>query len=616
MRASEFIIEGIKNFVVDDKNRLNKAIKFFNNALSLEPKNIEALYYLSAVNRIQNNIEEAFNYVDKIKAIEPNSVAGNLAKALILNRIGEKEKAESIFEQISKNNHSLPKDPITLYALAKVNDLLDNNEIAIEYYKQAIAKNNANVLFKYSLANIYHHTGNYEESNVILKEIINYWTNYAEIFEVIAQNYVNLDDYEGAIEYYEKYENVLIENGQKFEKKLALVNYGSSLQNVGRYDEAIKYYNIILDQYDRDLLTRSNLAKIYYHNGRKKDALDLVKSIQLDLKDKKFDKSSCSQSELEDIKKNVREIEANILLDNHEVVDAHEQVLQDAKIYDLAKLEKDKKYIESNPSLQAYFEHFQMATMASYKQFCNTLDDKLVKRSGLPVLDFMKATNSALMPPIAKEVLSVAFSVVKSIKDVRDKNQAKQVFGNASYDKRFETVLEIAAAEITLKKQAVITSLQPVKKNAVLGFFSKSKDKFSKELYDSPAKKMALEDAAHLMTVMMLKTINKSTQEAQVQEFVDAVITYDIVKATIERSIPQKILGMAGTTIAQDPNNLAQAKSASLSSKIKKSAADSTDAIEYGGEFANGGASIMKELNGPNFFEGVKHLGEVLENFN
>src|SRR5574341_873832 len=102
--------------ILYNQSKLKDAIKYYDKALDLDPKNVKALYNKGLSLDNLGTYKEAITYYDKVLAIDPNDIAALNNKGAALDDLGRYEEAITYYDK------ALAIDPNDVYAL--------NNKIA------------------------------------------------------------------------------------------------------------------------------------------------------------------------------------------------------------------------------------------------------------------------------------------------------------------------------------------------------------------------------------------------------------------------------------------------------------------------------------------------------
>jgi len=153
------------------QNKLEDAVKNYNMALELNPKNLKALIELGLINLKQNKIIESLEYFKKALEIDPNC---NIAH----NKLVEIYISQKNYEEALIHSHKELEFAPTQYkggCLNNIANILENlgkRDEAINYYKKAIEHDPTNVNIYDNLAILYQGEGMIAEAEGMLKKAI------------------------------------------------------------------------------------------------------------------------------------------------------------------------------------------------------------------------------------------------------------------------------------------------------------------------------------------------------------------------------------------------------------------------------------------------------------
>ncbi len=202
----------------------DEAKKYLQNVLNKEPDNLRALVAMSFINMQQNDFALAENYMDKVKAIDPNSSQlKSLQSALILNQfrykqeksyaiLGEAEKlytsgkckeALSMYEEFLKKS---PPNPIIEKEFADVNACAGNYAKAIDIYNDLL-NNNYNFNTDFSRATTYYVMGDSVNALESFKKLAEKQPDNFYVSLYLGDSYTRMKEYDKARDVYDRMEN-------------------------------------------------------------------------------------------------------------------------------------------------------------------------------------------------------------------------------------------------------------------------------------------------------------------------------------------------------------------------------------------------------------------------
>jgi tetratricopeptide (TPR) repeat protein len=193
-----------------DNGNLDEAIRFFNKALSLNPRHFQSLNALGLVYSMKGDLREAEKSFLKCLEVSPNFMEARNNLGMIYQEMGFLDKAEEEFKKVTADPSYTSKE-LPYYNLARLYSLRQNWESAlfyvdkaiqtnaryhlghslrgyilenqdklidaIESYKQAAKLLPGDVSYKFNLAAAYFKNGDFRQSGQILEEILPLITN-------------------------------------------------------------------------------------------------------------------------------------------------------------------------------------------------------------------------------------------------------------------------------------------------------------------------------------------------------------------------------------------------------------------------------------------------------
>ena len=99
LTIKEIFVSAFQNH---QKNNLNVAEKLYNSILKINPNHFESISYLGALLVQTNNFDRAKKLFQKAIKIQPNDVVVHNNLGIVLQKLGEPQKAISHFLKYSK----------------------------------------------------------------------------------------------------------------------------------------------------------------------------------------------------------------------------------------------------------------------------------------------------------------------------------------------------------------------------------------------------------------------------------------------------------------------------------------------------------------------------------
>ena len=222
-----------------------------------EPKTEQVYLKLARAFQAQGNLKEAGANYEIVLEKNPERILTKIDHAKLLMKIGELNKADSIFGVIAKN---YPKNAGFQYQLGLIKEQ-QQDSTAIAYFKNTIQLEpmHQDALFKLARAELQER----EYGMAVNYSLMGLSANPANVSlrSILAQSYYNQKFYDKAIPEFEK----IIELGQGNE----FVNsrLGFSYYQRSDFFNAIDHYKEALNFEDRNSDTHYNLGKLYAITG-------------------------------------------------------------------------------------------------------------------------------------------------------------------------------------------------------------------------------------------------------------------------------------------------------------------------------------------------------------
>jgi len=123
-----------------NSNNIDDAIKYFNKALSLDPRHYQSLNALGMANSMRGNLQEAINLYQKCLQISPNFAEAHNNLGTIYQEIGDLDKAEGEFRKVIEDPNYTHKE-LPYYNLARLYFTREDFEKARSYVDIAVKLN-------------------------------------------------------------------------------------------------------------------------------------------------------------------------------------------------------------------------------------------------------------------------------------------------------------------------------------------------------------------------------------------------------------------------------------------------------------------------------------------
>lgn len=179
-------------------------------------------------------------------------------------------------------------------------------ELAIQRLRRAVELDNGNIEIKFNLAGLLAQIGDFESSNKILLDLIHSNPDFHDSLFGLGCNFFEMGKLKDAKHFLRQYLNMsqnnaefkeaaeelidFIESQQEFEKEqkeleklTKLLERGNFLLENGRFEDAIKYFKLILSKDETVFAARNNLSLAYFYMGQTEKAMkEALKVIEVD----------------------------------------------------------------------------------------------------------------------------------------------------------------------------------------------------------------------------------------------------------------------------------------------------------------------------------------------
>ena len=269
----------------------DQAAESFLAVLGSNPKNVQAFYYLGAINYIQRNYEKSIEYF--LQAHELDLTNDDILNQLsiVYTKLEMYEEAVAALEQMSDYENN-PKISLSIAELYRDIEYYD---LAQEAYENVIALADTMVIAYKELGNLLYDLEYYEEALTYLEEASSRFPDDDDLNKKLATTYRKTGKIESAIKQYndlittnpdnlKAYYNLVnaytsindfqkaLDTATKLEKKdsenpNAYIMLANSYSSLKRYNEAEKAANKVLELSPKDYQAYRILSEIYQGRG-------------------------------------------------------------------------------------------------------------------------------------------------------------------------------------------------------------------------------------------------------------------------------------------------------------------------------------------------------------
>ena len=227
---------------------------FYLAVLDLEPKNLDANFYMGIISANNQEIEKSLLYFQTAIESQPKIEKYWLPLIQIFIKLGRHKEAEIIINQAKKNS----TDCVNIYKLQE--QLRYRSKIALEPPKSAL-----NRLSELYSANQY---------KAVISSVLELLIEFPESFllnNICGVSNAALNNHEKAIKYYYQALSIKKNNPE------VLFNIGNSLKELGRLSEAVETYKNAIKHKPDYVKAYNNLGTVLLMNGDADGAIESFK---------------------------------------------------------------------------------------------------------------------------------------------------------------------------------------------------------------------------------------------------------------------------------------------------------------------------------------------------
>ena len=158
------------------KVEIGKSLMFFNRAISIDSTNEETFFKIAEIKLFLGDYKGVFKNINKGLRINERKPEAYFMKGVAYKHVGDTNKAISSFKTAVELKHNFAKVYYELGLLLT----LQNDPLAIEYYKRGIEVSPEDPGLKYSLAWSYHMFNNFGEADKAYNNVVREFPSYIE----------------------------------------------------------------------------------------------------------------------------------------------------------------------------------------------------------------------------------------------------------------------------------------------------------------------------------------------------------------------------------------------------------------------------------------------------
>jgi len=211
----------------------SKAITLYENLANTEFKIARSYEALG-------NNTKALQFYERAITNTPQTTLPSYAYAKLLLKSGNYNTSRDVFETLSEEN---PDNPAFIYHLGLVREK-QNDSLAIDLFQKAYTIDASHQNSCYKIAKYYTEKRKFEEAKGYIQQGLENNPNSIRFLTLEALRAFYTKEYHGALTVYQKLEELHQSNPQLHE------NMGISYSNTYQYEEAIKQFTVLINEYD------------------------------------------------------------------------------------------------------------------------------------------------------------------------------------------------------------------------------------------------------------------------------------------------------------------------------------------------------------------------------
>ncbi|AZT90977.1 tetratricopeptide repeat protein [Caldicellulosiruptor changbaiensis] len=359
-------------------------------------------------------------------------------------------------------------------------------ELAIERLKRALELDSKNIEIKFNLAGLLAQIGDFESSNKLLTELTTDNPEFYDSLFGLGCNFFEMGKLREAKHFLRRYlklsnntefkeaaEDLLdfIETQQEFEREqkemeklTKLLERGNFLLENGRYEDAVKYFKMILAKDDTIFAARNNLSLAYFYMGEIEKAIHEAKKV-LEI-DKYNVYANCNLAffystigktkELKKQLKTILELKTYDHKDKIKVLDTLIKLNQHAAIVDRAG---ELFEITKEP----YFKHIQAISLYNTRQYIKAkkIWKDLKKNYNMPEIkiDYFLKKVDDVMKTFKKDTIDyfeTGFGNLSKLEEKEFRSQLQKhidMYFSQTFEENAKRIMDIIAENVKLNNE-------------------------------------------------------------------------------------------------------------------------------------------------------------------
>lgn len=181
--------------------------------------------------------------------------------------VSDYKKAAHYRERLLSYQEQLP-DPNRLYWELGCDYENDGMyDLALKNFEEGGREDSENWIWPFKRAELLYYQDRDDESIELCDQIMEEWGFISQVFNLKIKNFFDQGDFDTLIE---QAEYVM---KQGYDSPLVFFDYASALRRKGRFDEAVKYLELLIGESSEDGIVCEELAHVYYDRGDDETAL-------------------------------------------------------------------------------------------------------------------------------------------------------------------------------------------------------------------------------------------------------------------------------------------------------------------------------------------------------
>ncbi|MBQ9245825.1 tetratricopeptide repeat protein [bacterium] len=243
--------------VYKDTHDFSDALIYAKSALELNNKDENLYAMLSGLYERNNDYKSSIEMLEKAIEINKDNYLYHYNLGVLYSKTNNNDRAAQHYIKAININPEYLQSYLNIAALYKGTD----NELALEYLLIGYKVNNKDETLLLSLAQVYKDLYKYEESRMILSQVLNINPKCAEAYSLLGIISIDNGDCQKALEYYEKAISIDNKNLNYLHGKAIVLKY------MGKSDECKTILECILEKNPDMVKTSIALGMMYLTEG-------------------------------------------------------------------------------------------------------------------------------------------------------------------------------------------------------------------------------------------------------------------------------------------------------------------------------------------------------------